>query len=398
MRTNIDKPLMFMVKSKVMKLLSTTPATGRKGIATKSMIVAAAVVMAVSGTIGMYYRPASADQWDDSIRAIEQEISQYQERAAELGKKADTLQNELANLAAQKATIQSQIDLSQAKYNKLVSQIEETERQISENKDALGEIIADMYVEGSVTPLEMLASSNNIGDYADRQAYQYSIQDTLTDTIDQIDVLKKRLEDQKVDVERVLDDQKGQRSQLAQKEAEQSKLLAETKGQESAYNQLTQKRNQQINELQEEQRKALQPVSGNIGNGSVGGGGYPGIWAYAERDTLVDDWGLYNRECVSYTAWKVASTGRYVPHFAGQGNANQWPSTTARHGIKNGYTPVAGSVAILLEGPYGHAMYVEEVHGGTIVVSDYNNNADGRGWGLYHRYSRPAAGLIYIYF
>ena len=42
----------------------------------------------------------------------------------------------------------AQVDLSQAKYDKLVNDITETEKQIAENKDALGQIIADMYVDG----------------------------------------------------------------------------------------------------------------------------------------------------------------------------------------------------------------------------------------------------------
>jgi surface antigen len=247
----------------------------------------------------------------------------------------------------------------------------------------------------------MLASSKNIGDYVDQQQYRSSIQDNLSDKIKEINSLKKQLETQKTDVEHVLADQKGQRDQLAAKEAEQANLLAQTQGQEAAYQQLSNDRNAQINNLRAQQAAAMRAAGGfnNIGNGTVGGGGYPGVWAYAEQDTLVDNWGLYNRECVSYTAWKVASTGRYVPHFGGAGNANQWPSTTARYGISNGSTPVAGSVAIQYVGYYGHAMYVEAVNGdGTITVSDYNNNADGGGWGKYHYYTRTASGLTYIYF
>ena len=102
---------------------------------------------------------------------------------------------------------------------------------------------------------------------------------------------------------------------------------------------------------------------------------------------------------MSYTAGKVARTGRFVPHFGGYGNANQWPTTTARYGIANGSTPVVGSVAIWYVGVYGHSMYVEAVNDdGTITVSDYNNNIDGSGWGRYHYYTRSASGLTYIYF
>ena len=146
-------------------------------------------------------------------------------------------------------------------------------------------------------------------------------------------------------------------------------------------------------------RKDARDNATKTGTGSASGGGYPAMWANAEQDTIVDNWGLYNRKCVSYAAWKVASTGRYVPHFGGAGNANQWPGKTSRYGIANGPTPKAGSVAIQYVGAYGHAMYVEAVNGdGTITVSDYNNNIDGLGWGRYHYYTRSSAGLTYIYF
>lgn len=389
----------------IMKLLSTTPVStlASRGIVTKSALVAGAVLMVMAGPI-TFGQHVFADKYDDQINALQAEIDNYQAQAAALSAQADTLANELASLSNQKATIQSQIDLSQAKYDKLVNDIAETERKIADNQEALGQIIADMYVDGTITPLEMLASANDIGDYVDQQEMRASIQDSLSQTIDEINELKKQLEQQKVDVERVLADQKSQRDLLAAKEAEQAKLLADTQGQEAAYQQLSSERNSQISALRDQQAAAMAAAAAasgasNIGGGTVGGGGYPGVWAYAEQDTLVDNWGLYNRECVSYTAWKVASTGRFVPHFSGYGNANQWPSTTARYGIPSGSTPVAGSVAIWYVGIYGHAMYVEAVNGdGTITVSDYNNNADGGGWGRYHYYTRSAAGLTYIYF
>ena len=386
-----------------LKLMKRSTTSISKGLVTKSALVAGAVLMAMSGPL-TFGNNAFADRFDDQIRAIEAEVAGYQNEAAKLGAQADTLQNELANLAAQKATIQGQLDLSQAKYDKLVNQIAKTEKDIADNKEALGLIIADMYVDGSITPLEMLASANDISDYVDQENMRASVQDNLSNTIDQINALKKQLEQQRVDVERVLADQKSQRDALAGKEAEQAKLLADTQGQEAAYQQLSSERNSQIAGLRQQQAAAMAAASAasgasNIGGGSVGGGGYPGVWAYAEQDTLVDSWGLYNRECVSYTAWKVASTGRFVPHFGGYGNANQWPSTTARYGISSGSTPKAGSVAIWYVGIYGHSMYVESVNGdGTITVSDYNNNADGGGWGRYHYYTRSASGLTYIYF
>ena len=345
-----------------------------------------------------------ADQYDAQVKKLPAEADNYQQQASTLGALASSLQEQLDALTRQKNEIQAQISASKAKHAKLEKDIAATEEKINANKEALGNIIADMYVDDSISPLEMLASSNSIGDYVDKQEYRSSIQDNLSSTIKQIKSLKSQLESQKKQVEDVLKDQQSQKAALAAKEAEQAKLVSDTRGEESAYKELVSKRNSEISSVRAQQAAAMAAAaraSGatNIGAGSASGGGYPAIWANAPQDSLVDSWGLYNRECVSYTAWKVASTGRYVPHFGGAGNANQWPSTTSRYGIPNGSTPRAGSVAIEYIGPYGHAMYVEAVNGdGTITVSDYNNNIDGLGWGRYHYYSRSAAGLTYIYF
>ena len=387
-----------------MKHRSTTPVSSKQHVA-KSSIVAAAVLMSASISVA-FAQNVLADKYDDQVKKLQSEADSYQQRASTLGVLASTLQAQLDTLTKQKNEIQAQINTSQAKRNKLEKDIAATEKKIAINKEALGEIVADMYVDSSISPLEMLASSKNIGDYVDKQEYRSSMQDNLNSTIKQIKSLRSQLEKQKKQVENVLRDQKSQKNALAAKEAEQAKLVSDTRGEESAYNGLVAKRNNEISSVRAQQAAAMaaaarQSTGGslNIGAGSASGGGYPAIWANAEQDTLVDNWGLYNRECVSYTAWKVASTGRYVPHFGGAGNANQWPSTTARYGIANGSTPKAGSVAIWDVGAYGHAMYVEAVNGdGTITVSDYNNNMDGLGWGRYHYYTRSAAGLTYIYF
>ena len=387
-----------------MKHRSTTPVSSKQHVA-KSSIVAAAVLMSASIPVA-FAQNVLADKYDDQVKKLQSEADSYQQRASTLGVLASTLQAQLDTLTKQKNEIQAQINTSQAKRNKLEKDIAATEKKIAINKEALGEIVADMYVDSSISPLEMLASSKNIGDYVDKQEYRSSMQDNLNSTIKQIKSLRSQLEKQKKQVENVLRDQKSQKNALAAKEAEQAKLVSDTRGEESAYNGPVAKRNNEISSVRAQQAAAMaaaarQSTGGslNIGAGSASGGGYPAIWANAEQDTIVDNWGLYNRECVSYTAWKVASTGRYVPHFGGAGNANQWPSTTARYGIASGSTPKAGSVAIWYVGAYGHAMYVEAVNGdGTITVSDYNNNMDGLGWGRYHYYTRSAAGLTYIYF
>lgn len=382
-----------------MKQRSTTP-TVSKSFLGQSTLVAMTVLVAAAGVIQLGSAVFARD-YDAEIRAKEREAQQYNTEANRLGAVAGTLQGAVDELNAQIGAIQSQIQASQKKHDDLVAQIAKNEKLIEQNRQALGAILSDMYVDDQISPLEMLASSASIGDYIDKQEQRSVLRQGLNDKIQEIKDLQQQLEEDKKSVEDVLRDQEAQRTQLASKQAEQQKLLSDTKNDQSAYAAMAAEKNAEISTLRAQQAaenlRRLQQSgwSGAIPAPSPGNGGYPAVWANAPLDAYIDNWGLYTRECVSYVAWKVSSTGRYVPHFGGRGHAYQWPTTTAGHGIANGSTPKVGAAAVQYGGPYGHVMYVEAVHGdGTITVSDYNLGVDG----LYRYYTRSASNLVYIYF
>jgi len=383
----------------VMKQRSTTPSVSKSFLA-QSTLVAMSVLVAAAGVFHVGQLVLARD-YDSEIKAKEREAEQYNAEADRLGKVADTLQEALNELNAQVSSIQAQIDESQKKHDDLVAEITKNKELIEQNREALGEILSDIYVDDQISPLEMLASSKSIGDYIDKQEQRSSLRQALSDKIKDIKALQKKLEKDRQAVENVLKDQKSQRAQLASKQAEQQKLLSDTQNDQNSYSRLASERNAEISRLRAQQAaenlRRMQQAgwSGAIPAPSPGNGGYPAVWANAPLDAYIDNWGLYTRECVSYVAWKVASTGRYVPHFGGRGHAYQWPSTTAAYGIPNGSTPKVGAAAVQYGGPYGHVMYVEAVNGdGTITVSDYNLGVDG----LYRYYTRSASGLTYIYF
>ncbi|MEP7204825.1 MAG: CHAP domain-containing protein [Candidatus Saccharibacteria bacterium] len=363
-------------------------------------LIASAVLMTMATPVNLVSN-AYADKYDDRIKALQSEVSQDKSQAAALQSKAANLQEELAQLSIQKNTIEAQIGLNQAKYDKLQQQINNTKAEIKLKQDALGTIVANMYVNGQISPLEMLASSKNISSFLDKQTYSASMRDEIVRTITTIKQLKSDLDRQNVDVKRTLNDSKNAREALASKEGEQKTLLTQTNGQEQAYQTLAKDKQAQTEKLVNEQIAMNTQAAQNSGSqiligGVVGGGGYPGIWANSPSDSLVDSWNLYNRECVSYVAWKIASTGRFVPNFNGRGNANQWEDYVAGYGIKSGSTPVVGSAAVLYGGAYGHVMYVEAVSAdkSRITISEYNYNWSG----LYSKRSISSTGLRYLYF
>lgn len=379
-----------------MKLRSTTPVSA--SLVSRASLVAMSALLAGSGIFGLASHVLARD-YNAEIQAKQQEADNYNSEASRLGEMADSLQAELDKINGQISAIQTQISDSQKKINSLNDQIKKNEELIKHNRKAMGRILADLYVDDQISPLEMLASSKNISDYIDKQEQRNSLKTSLNDKIKEIKSLQKKLEENKKSVENTLRDQELQRNAMAAKQSEKAKLITDTKNDQNNYAALAQKRNSEVAKLREEQLKENKKRL-TVGAGSVGTGGYPSAWANAPLDAYVDPWGLYTRECVSYVAWKIASTGRYVPHFGGAGNANEWQSTAARHGIPSGSTPKAGAAAVMNIGYYGHVMYVESVNGdGTITISDYNRGWDGLYRGPDDRGSRiSASGLTYIYF
>jgi surface antigen len=127
--------------------------------------------------------------------------------------------------------------------------------------------------------------------------------------------------------------------------------------------------------------------------GPACGGGYPDKWCRQPLDSVVDSWGMYNRECVSYTAYRVANSGRVMPF--GFGDANKWPAAARAHDIPVSSTPQVGDVAIKMGGKHGHSMYVEAVNAdGTISISEYNKNKTG----TYQQETLQPTGLVFIHF
>ena len=383
-----------------MKQRSTTPVS--TGLTTKVIIVASAVLMIISAPLAMV-PTAKADKFDDQINALQQQINQFQAEAGKFRDQANTLQSKVDSLNNEKAQIQARIDLNQAQYDKLQEQIKKTKEDIVNNQNALGDTLADLYVDDAISPLEMLASSKNIGDYVDKQEYRSSVRDQLTGTIEKIKQLKKQLDKQKIDLEEVLNNQKRSRDALAAAQAEQQKLLDETKGQESAYQQLSSQSEQQKLKVQQEQQAAITAASGGLGGiRFIGGGdgGYPWNSSNCFVDQYAmshggsngnggDGWGYGCRQCASYAAWKIGERTGVIP--TNIGDAIDFPAAYPNR-IGGAHANSVGVITI--GGRPGHVVWVEsEPVNGYITVSQYNANYSGasNNWGNFTRVSVPVS-------
>jgi len=371
-----------------MKQRSTTPAR-KRFVARKIILVITAVVVAV-GAPAELVQKAAADQWDVQINALRAQADQYQAQANALRAQGDTLQNKLDEINAQIAALRANIQANQAKHDQLQADIAANQKKLQDTQDALGEMLANLYVDDKVSSLELIASSSNISDFVDKQEYRTSVRDQLSVTIKDVKKLKAQLESDKKAVEAVLADLGRQNDQMAAVQAEQQSLVDQTRGEEAAYQSLVASAKNQMQSVAAQQQAyyASLVAKGGGNSGVVGSfqywgwsgnrgcsGGYPYC---AAHDSMIDPWNLYNRECVSYVAWALESRfGKTVNPFHGDGNAYQWPSSAARwSGAYRVYDPQPGDVVVLPAmggfAPIGHVMIVESVSGSDMFVSQYN--------------------------
>jgi len=358
---------------------------------------------------------AHADKFDEQINSLKAQNNDAKNLVNGLAAQAGSYKGAIDQLQAQIGTIQAALSANQVKQTSLQGEITANQAKIDQHKQYLGKDIKAMYIDGQLSTIEELATSKNLSDYVDREEYRTGVQNKIDTTIKQIAALQSQLKQQKSDLDVLVNSQKQQNEQLASARYQQQQLLAYNQGEQVAYNQQIQANSGKIADLKKQQVAANSRfisgssssggnLGGAAGSGPACGGGYPGSasgpigpWGcnYPQDCGHLDSWGMCNRECVSYTAFKVAASGRYMPYWGGRGNANQWDDNARAAGIPVDSNPQAGDVAISNYGYYGHAMYVESVNSnGTINISQYNAAGNGR----YSTNTVSVGGLSFIHF
>lgn len=392
---------------KITKNLNSQPAHRRYGTAKVRFGTLVFGALMVSGMVAPYFsgHVARADKYDEQINAIKLQIADYDNRRNDLRAQADNLQNKIADLQLQQQQIQAQISLTTAERNSLQQKIAELEAKIKRQATALSESLKTQYLNGEMSALDILMNSHSISDYVDRQTQQKVVSDNIKKSVDNIKSMKIDLEKKKKRTEVLLASQQDQKAALGASRQEQQTLLDQTKGQDAAYQALTKQSNDRIAQLKQQQAAEIaarmRAKGGNrlkTAAGTACGGGYPDRWCHAPKDSMVDSYGMYSRECVSYAAFKVASTYGWPSYWTRGGNdAKNWLGRARGYGIPTGSTPKPGAVAVMRNGTYGHVAWVESVNSdGTFNYSDYNS--DNRGNYAMHYNANPGLFDGYIYF
>jgi len=349
----------------------------------KLLVLAVALCALVTGSL------VHADI-QSQINNLNSQNIQAQSSLSQLQQQASSYQNAIALLQNQISAIQTAIAASQAKQVQLTQQIAIDKQQIAQKKLSLADDIKTMYINGSMTTIEELATSKNLSDYIDAEQYRTDVQNDLTTTITTIANLETQVQAHKEQVAQLLQTQQQQQAQATTDQANEQQLLSLNQSQQSQYNQQIAANDSRISQLVAEQAaingqyagtvKVAASTGGGACNIGQGSGGYP--WCNAPftfNSSPIDPNGFPERQCTSFAYWYFTSIENRPLQVSG--NAGQW-WLTANQPVDQ--TPEVGAIGVEPENepphysPYGHVMIVLALPGTTYQGSlPYTSQADG---------------------
>lgn len=176
--------------------------------------------------------PALAVSTQD-LQKLQQQINQVQgenqhklEAQGVLGVEASSLTEAINKLQGQIDTSETRITQLQGDVDSLNRQIMEAEAELEKQEQILGKIIRVMYIEGDISTLEILASSNTLSDFIDKQEYRESVSSKIQTAVEKIAKLKQELNVKRETVQATLNEQQALRDQLASQRTEIDRVLA----------------------------------------------------------------------------------------------------------------------------------------------------------------------------
>ena len=315
---------------------------------------------------------------DACVKAVEKE-KEAQKNAANAANSANAYQIKVSELTAEIATKEAEIVETEINIKSIKAQIETTEAKLTEEQEALVELLVNMHFESDVEPIKVLAGATSISDLAERAARNEVVKEQIGATAESIKKTKEKLESDKAEVEALLEEQQNAREAMKTKKTEQEALVAKYENDAEAYAEEARAAQQ----AQREAERAEQEAHPELYRGSAytGANTYP--WqadcpgrqdAYLTYREDAYGWhkiGGFVCECVSYAGWKAYEMYGVAPAW---GNAYSWDDGARAAGYIVNKTPAAGTIGQVDGYPYGHVFWVESLNSdGSINVTEYNN-------------------------
>lgn len=180
---------------------------------------------------------------------LNQQIDQYQGQITSYEKQGSTLSGQISSLNAQIAKTNLQIQAINLTIEQLDQTISDTQSQIAitqsdiaSKKDAIGELLQNVYQNDQTNLLEAFLKDPQLSDFWSDTQNLTLLQDNLRVAVEQTMDLESQLQNKQQDLAASRSDaasaaqyQAAQASQIASTQQEKQQLLTATKGQESKY-------------------------------------------------------------------------------------------------------------------------------------------------------------------
>lgn len=370
------------------------------------------VIFFIFGALILSLSPlVRADTLQQQINNLQNQNAVAQENVDSLQAQAKSFQDAINILQGRINAIQVAISTSQQSINNLQIKINKAQNDLDYQKSVLASDVRAIYVGGSVSTIEQIASSKNMNVFVDQQTYQKAVEGKIQKTLDDIAQLQNQLNTQKAQVQQTLKVEQEQNTQLASDQQTQQSMLGYNQSQQDTYNQQINNNSNQIAALRAQQAILNAAGSGNVippnssGAGGLcdaglgqGNGGYPMPWCNASQDSVITSGGFPNRECTSFAYWYFTSVeGKSLSVY---GDAKYWKDTANRPVDQ---TPEDGAIAVKTSGTWGHVMIVVAVPGdkfgdtvvpdGSIITFEMNTYLDGK----FYVKERSYSGFYFIH-
>jgi len=373
-----------------------------------------------------------ASSYQSQIDNLNNQNAQAQSLINGLQVQAGSYQQAIAAYQSQISAIQNSIAANQAKEAQYQQQIITDKAKILKNKSYLADDLTTMYVQGQMSTIEQLATSQNLSTFVNKQEDDIKIQDQLDSLLTTIKNLQNQAQVNEDQIAVLLKTENDQQAQITADQNQENSLLAMNAQQQSNYNAQISANNSQIASLQAAQAAYdasiatsadVVPPSGGTGGAcdiGYGNGGYPMAWCNAPFSMSYspnDSNGFPERQCTSYAYWYFTSVEGQT-NFQVSGNAGWWWETSnypvstypdakvGAIGVEPSSAtnaPVATLHTDFDGGYYGHVMIVMALPGqnypgyGIIPAGDVlvaSMNEDGLGHFMYDLW--PDNYLMYI--
>lgn len=348
-----------------------------------ALILTGSIYGILSGTV------FARDFCNDECRAAEAKERESRAKATEAKEVANDLAGQVNQMNEEISRMEATIAETQDLVNGLIGEIGETEAKLNEQQAALANLLVQLHFDGKANTLKLLASSNSLSDFAEKQSRSETIKTQISISAQAVKAAKEKLEEDKARVEASLAVMESQRAEIAKTRNEQARLRNQYEADAANFS-------ADAEEARKAKAKAIADEIAKYNKGGTivdaGTNSYPWRGRCPQDNLRFITASGYGCQCVSYAGYKVSEVWGFSPSW---GDAKEWGVRAMAAGFRVDDNPEPYTVGYSVGGLYGHVVWVESVNGnGTINLSEYNY-VEGN---YSYRAGVPVSAYRYIHF